>query len=476
MLKKLALFYWVLVVVIYLAAGEQFHYTAVTSDAFSGSIVVGELVEGVTVRQRVTVPADRLESVSLLLGTYERENTGTLLIRLEDDSGTVVARGSLDVSQVTDGKYTVISLDAQPEGYKNRSLTLAVTAQGCTQGNAVTLFAGNTVTTGRFDVAKEISEQDLYRVDDTAGTGVLCVKLNCVEALSFYKTYWVITVGIFAALAVLAAVWMKQAGQGKNNPLVAVYSVLTRYNFLIRQLVARDFKTKYKRSLLGMAWSFLNPLLTMSVQYVVFSTIFKSDIENFPVYLLCGIVFFSFFTEAVSMGMTSITNNAVLIKKVYMPKYIYPVSCILSSLVNFALSIVPLFLVMLLTGTPFRPSLLLLVFDVLCLLGFVLGMGLLLTTAMTFFQDVQFLWNIASMLWMYLTPIFYPESIIPQNLILIYRLNPMYQYITFARTCILDGISPEPIRYLWCILSSGVVLLLGIWVFKRHQDQFILYL
>lgn len=270
--------------------------------------------------------------------------------------------------------------------------------------------------------------------------------------------------------------WWRLAKQGKNNPLVAVCTLYTRYAFLIKQLVSRDFKTKYKRSVLGMAWSFLNPLLTMSVQYIVFSTLFKSDIPNYPVYLLSGIVFFNFFSEAVSMGMTSITGNASLIKKVYMPKYIYPVSRILSSLINFALAILPLFLVMLFTGTAFRLSLLLLAFDILCLLGFVMGMGLLLTTAMTFFQDTQFLWGVVSMMWMYLTPVFYPESIIPAKFLTLYHMNPMYQYITFARICIIDGVSPEPMAYLWCIVSSLVVLALGVVAFKKNQDKFVLYL
>ena len=159
-----------------------------------------------------------------------------------------------------------------------------------------------------------------------------------------------------------------------------------------------------------------------------------------------------------------------------MPKYIYPVSRVLSSLVNFALAIMPLFLVMVFTKTAFRPSLLLLIFDILCTLGFVMGMGLLLTTAMTFFQDTQFLWGVVSMIWMYLTPIFYPASIIPAKFLTLYHMNPMYQYITFARVCIIDGVSPEPIAYLWCVLSSLVVLLLGIFVFKREQDKFVLYL
>ena len=276
--------------------------------------------------------------------------------------------------------------------------------------------------------------------------------------------------------ALLCLHWWRGAKDGRNNPLVAVCMLFTRYGFLIRQLVSRDFKTKYKRSALGMAWSFLNPLLTMSVQYVVFSTLFQSDIPNYPVYLLSGIVFFNFFSEAVSMGMTSITGNASLIKKVYMPKYIYPVSRILSSLVNFALAIIPLLLVMLITGTAFTPALLLLIFDMLCLLGFVTGMSLLLTTAMTFVQDTQFLWGVVSMMWMYLTPLFYPESIIPAQFLTVYHMNPMYQYITFARICIIDGVSPEPMAYLWCILSSVVVLGLGILTFKRHQDKFVLYL
>ena len=340
----------------------------------------------------------------------------------------------------------------------------------------MTLYCGNTVTAGRFDIVQSIADADRYTINGEPGIGKLCVKVNGVKALSFYKVYWLIVSGAFLVIAACCVGWWKQAKRGKNNPLVSISTLYTRYAFLIKQLVSRDFKTKYKRSVLGMAWSFLNPLLTMSVQYIVFSTLFKSDIPNYPVYLLSGIVFMNFFNEAVSMGMTSITGNASLIKKVYMPKYIYPVSRILSSLVNFALAILPLFLVMILTGTAFRPSLLLLVFDILCMLGFVMGMGLMLTTAMTFFQDTQFLWGVVSMMWMYLTPAFYPESIIPARFLTLYHMNPMYQYITFASICIIDGISPEPMAYLWCIVSSLVVLALGVVTFKRHQDRFVLYL
>jgi ABC-2 type transport system permease protein len=255
-----------------------------------------------------------------------------------------------------------------------------------------------------------------------------------------------------------------------------VCALMTKYDFLFRQLVVRDFKAKYKRSMLGMLWSFLNPLLTMAVQYIVFSTLFKSNIENYPVYLLVGIVFFNFFNEAVSMGMTSITSNASLIKKVYVPKYIYPISRVASSMINFLLALIPLVLVMVFTGTSIHPSLVLILFDVMCFLGFIAGMSLLLTTSMTFFQDTQFLWNVVSMIWMYMTPIFYPESIIPANMLPVYRMNPLYQYITFARTCIINGVSPVPMMYLKCIASACVVLVLGAVVFKKNQDRFVLYL
>ena len=468
--------YWILAVTIYLVAGQQFHYTAVTSDALSATTTVGELVDGLTITQRLIAPAESLTGFDLMAATYGRSNTGTLHAVFTNNAGEVVAAKDIDIATLPESKYFTISLDSVAQVQAGDPLTLTLTTTGCMPGNAITIYCGDTIVAGRFDIVQSISEADRYTINGVPGAGKLCVKVNCIRTLTFYRDYWLIIGGAFAALALLCLYWWRGAKDGRNNPLVAVCMLFTRYGFLIRQLVSRDFKTKYKRSAHGMAWSFLNPFLTMSVQYVVFSTLFQSDIPNYPVYLLSGIVFFNFFSEAVSMGMTSITGNASLIKKVYMPKYIYPVSRILSSLVNFALAIIPLLLVMLITGTAFTPALLLLIFDMLCLLGFVTGMSLLLTTAMTFFQDTQFLWGVVSMMWMYLTPLFYPESIIPAQFLTVYHMNPMYQYITFARICIIDGVSPEPMAYLWCILSSVVVLGLGILTFKRHQDKFVLYL
>lgn len=475
-LLTLAGIYWTLVLIVYTAAGDSFRRMAVTTDALSAASVIGEISDGVTVVQRVSAPAEELTGLEIMAATYGRSHAGTLEGTLVGEDGREVARMSIPLSELKDGQYTTLPLMQTEQAARGESLTLRLTTQGCAEGDAITLYYGNTVMAGRFDIAKTIAPEEYYTLDDIPGAGQLCLHVNGVRALSFYKTYWLIVAGAFAVLGVYACWGYARMKRGKNSSVAALCTLFCRYQFLLKQLVGRDFKTKYKRSVLGMAWSFMNPLLTMTVQYIVFSTLFKSNMANYPVYLLSGIVFFNFFSEAVSMGMTSITGNASLIKKVYMPKFVYPVARICSSLINLGLALIPLLLVMIFTGTPLRVSLLLLVFDILCLLGFVLGMVLLLSTAMTFFQDTQFLWGVVSLMWMYMTPIFYPESIIPAKFLMLYHMNPMYQYITFARICIIDGVSPEPMAYLWCIVSSVVVLALGIAAFKKNQDKFVLYL
>lgn len=476
LLWKLSIVYWVMVVMIFAIAHEQFQYQPITTSAYTAAFHIGEITDGTEVRQRVVSPTDRLDSVQLMAGTYNRENSGVMRLSLLDESGAEVARGSVPVAQLIESQFVSVPFEQPLEGCKDKPLTLVITTEGCESGSAVTLYAGNMISTGRIDIAQQIDDADLLRVNGEPGAGMLCITLSGTNILNFHVTYWIIVVGVYAAAALYTAVAWRGAKQGRANALALILNTFCHYDFMIRQLVSRDFKTKYKRSVLGVFWSFLNPLLTMAVQYVVFSTLFRSNIPNFPVYLIVGIVLFNFFSEAVSIGMTAITGNAALIKKVYMPKYIYPVSKILSSLVNFALALVPMLLVIIITGTPLRPSFLLLVFDILCLLGFVMGMALLLSTAMTFFQDMQFLWGVVSMMWMYLTPLFYPENIIPQQFQTLYHMNPMYQYISFARICIIDGISPAPVFYLRCIICAVVTLLLGLWVFKRNQDKFVLYL
>ena len=204
--------------------------------------------------------------------------------------------------------------------------------------------------------------------------------------------------------------------------------------------------------------------------------IFKNDIENFPVYLLTGTILFSFFQEAVGQGLTSILANASLITKVYMPKYIYPVTKVVSTSINLLISMIPLLIVTVLTGEPITPAFLLLPFALFCLVLFCIGFSLMLSAAMVFFRDTQYLWGIASLIWMYATPLFYPENIIPEEYQIIQKINPLYHIVKFARVILIEGVSPEPRRYLYCLVSAVAVCLIGAVIFKKSQDKFILYI
>lgn len=290
------------------------------------------------------------------------------------------------------------------------------------------------------------------------------------------RYYWLWAVLFWAAVTIYIWFSFNREVRGKQTIGIYLKNVWRRYQFLIEQLVGRDFKTKYKRSMLGYLWSFLNPLMTSLVQYIVFSTLFKSTVPHFPAYLLTGVIFFNFFNDSVSQGLQAIVGNASLITKVYVPKWIYPVTKVGASTTNFLISLIPLFLVAFLTGC--RPSfaLLLLVYDIVCLLVFCIGFSLVLSSMNVFFRDTQYLWGIAVTILSYATPLFYPESIIPEKFARFIRMNPLYQYIKFARTCIIDGVSPTIDRYWYCLVSALVMLAIGSWIFKKNQDKFALYI
>lgn len=265
--------------------------------------------------------------------------------------------------------------------------------------------------------------------------------------------------------------WMHR--KGKREYVISTIYAVKKYKFLLQQMVARDFKVRYKRSALGMFWSFLNPLLTMAVQYMVFSQIFR-NVDNFVLYLLSGTIVFNFFQEAVSQALGAIVNNTSLVKKVYIPKYIYPVTKVLSSGINFLISMIPLVLVALITGEQITISYLMLPYVMVCIVFFSIGWGMLLSALMVFFRDIQFLWSVFVMLWMYMTPLFYPESILAERYAWILDVNPMCQYVKFVRTIVIDGIAPEPELFLECLLFAACSVLIGGIVFKKTQDKFVL--
>lgn len=250
---------------------------------------------------------------------------------------------------------------------------------------------------------------------------------------------------------------------------------LKRFSPLLRELVVRDIKVRYRHSALGLIWTILNPLLMMTVLTVVFSTIFKTDIAHFPIYYLAGSLLFSFTTESTTTAMHSMISNASLIKKVYIPKYLFPFSNILSGLVNLAFSLVAMFIVMIVTGAPFHITLLLIPIPIFYTFLFATGLGIMLSALTVFFRDIAHFYGVFTMVWMYMTPIFYPVSMLPDAVFKIMQFNPMYHYVTFMRELVLNGNFPSMKENLICFGTGIVMLVLGLFVFYKKQDKFVLY-
>ena len=461
------LFYWI--------GGDQFRFRDSVTDTLTPVGVINEITSDVVIEQQIEVDGDLLLAVNFVGATYARQNTGILRVEVCDLSGQVLQTRDIDMSRLQDNaEFSVVF--PEPIPISGGRALLRITAPGAVSGNAITLYYGTTMSASRYEVEVPLSSADKTVINGQTQEYALSTRVTSREVLIFGNYYFCFAAGGLAVLSIICLHLLRRNRTGKTSRLLKLFAAFGRYRYLMKQLVARDFKSKYKRSVLGILWSFLNPLLTMSVQYIVFSTLFKSDIPNFALYLLIGIVCFNFFNEATSMSLLSIVGNASLITKVYVPKYIYPLTRVMSSTVNFLLALIPLFIVMLATGEPIRPAILLLPIGVCCLFSLSLGVGMLLASAMVFFRDTQFLWGVVSMLWMYATPIFYPESIIPDSFMTIYKMNPLYHIIRFIRIILIDGISPEPKAYLLMLIASFVPLVIGIAVFKKTQDRFVLNL
>lgn len=260
----------------------------------------------------------------------------------------------------------------------------------------------------------------------------------------------------------------------KNDSILSLQQ-FAQYKPLLRELVMRDLRVKYRRSFLGYLWSLLSPLMMMTVMSVVFSYMFRFDIPNYPLYLICGQTLWTFFAESTSISLTSIWSNGVLIRKVYIPKYIFPISKSLSCFVTTSFSLVAILIVMLFTKVPFTAGLLLTIVPLLLLLLFSMGLGLILSALSVFFRDIVHIYSVVLMAWMYLTPIFYPISALPDNLAHMISFNPMYHYVDFFRQLVLTGTLPSVYTVCVCAFWSIFSMVLGLGIFHHFQKSFILY-
>ncbi len=262
-----------------------------------------------------------------------------------------------------------------------------------------------------------------------------------------------------------------------HNKLRRYCSEFWHYRDLLRLLVTKDIKLKYRRSVLGYVWSILNPLLIMIVMTIVFSTMFSRNIENFPVYLFCGQLLFNCMNNTTHQAIFSITGNAALLKKTYVPKYIFTVAKITSGFVDLVFSLGALVIVLIFTQHRLTWHALLFPFVLLQLYVFCVGLGLFLAQASVFFKDTQFIYNAVTTAWMYLTPIFYPLEALPDYMVWIVKhCNPMYFYVGQFRDLIYYNRLPGHLILICGLVAAVGMLAVGMWSFLRSKDRFILYI
>ena len=251
---------------------------------------------------------------------------------------------------------------------------------------------------------------------------------------------------------------------------------LLRHKFLFEELVKRDFKKKYKRTALGMVWSLISPLMQLLIMSVVFTHFFGRDKPHYTIYLFAGNLTYAFFKDSTYGGMSSLMANAGIITKINLPKYIFLLSKNVASLINFALTLVIFFIFAAADGVPFHPRFLALAYPILTLILFNIGCGFILSALFVIFKDIQYLYDIFTLMLMYLSAIFYYTDTYPPLAQRLFYLNPLYVYITYIRHVVIDGYIPAFGTHLLCLLYALLALGIGAAIYKKYNYKFIYYM
>lgn len=250
---------------------------------------------------------------------------------------------------------------------------------------------------------------------------------------------------------------------------------LLRHQFLFEELVKRDFKKKYKRTVLGMTWSILSPLLMLLVMKLVFTDFFGRDMEHYTTYLFCGNLIFLYFDESTTQGMTSLMSNATIFTKVNVPKYLFLFSKNVQALINFALTLLVFFLFCVLDGITFTWKFVMLLYPIGMLLLFNIGVGLILSALFVFFRDIQYLWSVFTRLLLYMSAIFYTLDGYAPLVQDLFYVNPVYVFISYFRKVVIHGVIPPLWHHLLILLDVAVVLGIGCWMYKKYNHRFLYY-
>lgn len=248
---------------------------------------------------------------------------------------------------------------------------------------------------------------------------------------------------------------------------------LWAYRDLIRQLVARDIKVRYKRSVLGVAWTMLNPLLMMVVLTLVFSHLFRWDLPHYPVYLLSGTLLWNFFAQTTTLAMQQLVWGGTLLHRIYVPRTVFAAAAVGTGLVNLVLALIPLGFIMLVTGAPFSPALLFLPVAILQATMFTFGVSLILSSVAVVFPDIIEMYQVLLTAWYFLTPIFYPARILPESYAIWFKLNPMHHLVSAFRGPVYYSLVPSADSVVATTLLALGILLAGWFVFTARAEQIV---
>lgn len=250
---------------------------------------------------------------------------------------------------------------------------------------------------------------------------------------------------------------------------------LKQHQFLFEELVKRDFTKKYKRTILGMAWSILSPLMNLLIMWLVFSNFFGNNVDHYVIYLFAGQLVFSYFTDATNLGMNSLVSNASIFTKVNVPKYMFLLSQNVSSLINFGLTLLIFFAFAAIDGITFTWKFIFLLYPIICLIIFNLGLGLVLSALFVFFRDMQYLWSILTQLLNWLSAIFYTIDSYSYTAQCLFLLNPIYLYIRYFRKIVIDRVIPTPQFHILAAAYALIALSLGSYMYKKYNHEFLYY-
>jgi ABC-2 type transport system permease protein len=251
---------------------------------------------------------------------------------------------------------------------------------------------------------------------------------------------------------------------------------ISKYRFLFKELVKRDFKKKYKRTTLGILWSMLLPLLQLLIMNWVFKGFFGRTTPNYTIYLFSGTLLFSYFREATENGMSALESNASIFSKVNVPKYMFLLSKSVSALINFGLTLVIYFLFVAADGIPFTWKFFLLAYPVLCLVVFALGLGMILSALHVFFKDIKYLWSVAMVLLNYLSATFYTLDAFTPAQQRMFLFNPIFDYVSYFRAIVIGGQVPNPLLHVLCLSYALLALGIGCLMYYKYNYKFLYYI